>query len=69
MIVNFSVWESPDALREFVYRSPDAEVMRQRRLRQLGETSAAFTFKRLFPPPDAPEEPLPGALADEHSAT
>ena len=86
MLVNFSVWQSPELLRRFVYEGPHAEVMRRRRdwfsqmeeayvvlwwvpaghrpsieeamdrlnhLRQHGETAAAFTFKRLFPPPDA----------------
>lgn len=31
ILVNLSVWESPDHLREFVYRSAHAAVMRQRR--------------------------------------
>ncbi|QFG19897.1 DUF3291 domain-containing protein [Actinomadura sp. WMMB 499] len=31
VIVNFSVWESADALWEFVYRSPHLETMRRRR--------------------------------------
>jgi uncharacterized protein DUF3291 len=31
ILLNMSVWESPDALREFVYRSDHASVMRQRR--------------------------------------
>ena len=31
MLVNMSVWESIEALREFVYRSPHVEVFRGRR--------------------------------------
>ncbi|MFV2174134.1 DUF3291 domain-containing protein [Actinomadura sp. LOL_016] len=31
VIVNFSVWESADALWEFVYKSPHLETMRRRR--------------------------------------
>jgi hypothetical protein len=31
ILVNLSVWESPDHLRAFVYRSDHANVMRQRR--------------------------------------
>ena len=31
IIVNLSVWDSPDRLREFVYRSDHIKVMRQRR--------------------------------------
>ena len=31
IIVNMSVWESPERLRDFVYRSNHVEVMRQRR--------------------------------------
>ena len=31
MIVNLSVWESVEALADFVYRAAHAEVMRQRR--------------------------------------
>ena len=31
MLVNMSVWSDVDALREFVYRSPHAAVMRRRR--------------------------------------
>ena len=31
VLFNLSVWESPEALREFVYRSGHAEVMRQRK--------------------------------------
>jgi hypothetical protein len=30
IIVNMSVWESPDALREFVYRSGHSEPLRRR---------------------------------------
>lgn len=31
LLVNFSVWETPEALHEFVYRTAHVEVMRQRR--------------------------------------
>ena len=31
IIVNLSVWETPEALRNYVYRSAHASVMRQRR--------------------------------------
>jgi hypothetical protein len=31
ILFNMSVWESPDALRSFVYRSDHAKVMRQRK--------------------------------------
>ena len=31
IIVNMSVWESPEALRDYVYRSAHTDVMRQRR--------------------------------------
>ena len=31
MLVNFSVWETPEALHQFVYRTAHVEVMRQRR--------------------------------------
>ena len=31
MLVNFSVWESPEALHQFVYRTAHVEVMRHRR--------------------------------------
>jgi heme-degrading monooxygenase HmoA len=31
ILVNFSVWESPEALHHFVYRTAHAEVMRRRR--------------------------------------
>ena len=31
VLINLSVWESPDALRSFVYRSAHASVMRQRK--------------------------------------
>jgi hypothetical protein len=31
VLINMSVWESPEALRSYVYRSDHASVMRQRR--------------------------------------
>jgi hypothetical protein len=89
--LNLSVWESPEALGAFVYRSDHVGVMRRRAewfekielylalwwvpaghrptveegmgkiqtLRRLGSTSEAFTFKTIFPPPDADEAPPP----------
>ena len=80
MIVNMSVWASAEALRDYVYRSDHARVLRDRRkwfekmgeafvvlwwvpightptveeakerllhLREHGETSHAFTFKKI----------------------
>jgi hypothetical protein len=89
--LNMSVWESPQALGGFVYRSDHQPVMRRRAewfeklelymalwwvpvghiptpeegmgkidaLRRLGPTAAAFTFRDIFPPPDANEAPPP----------
>lgn len=87
ILFNFSVWETPEQLREFVYRSAHVGVMRQRKswferfegmyyalwwvpagyipsveeakqrmehLRLHGDSKVAFSFARLFPPPDAP---------------
>ena len=98
ILVNFSVWETPEQLHAFVYRTAHAEVMRRRRewfahlheaytvlwwvpighrpsveearerlerLRAEGETPAAFTFKRLFPPPDSAPTLVLDALPDE----
>ena len=31
ILINMSVWETPEALRDYVYRSAHADVMRQRR--------------------------------------
>ena len=47
MIVNLSVWESLEALGDFV------------RLRREGPTDAAFTFRRPFPAPDTAIVPDP----------
>jgi Domain of unknown function (DUF3291) len=88
LLMNMSVWETPEQLREYVYRSDHAGVMRQRKqwfekydgpymalwwipaghiptteeakqrlehLRTHGETAHAFSFAKLFPPPDAPD--------------
>lgn len=85
VLVNMSVWESPEHLRSFVYRSDHAGVMRQRRswferfdgaylvlwwvpaghrptveeakerllhLQSHGESPRAFSFAKIFPPPD-----------------
>ncbi|WP_437811056.1 DUF3291 domain-containing protein [Sorangium sp. So ce1078] len=100
IIVNMSVWESAEALSDFVFRNPEhAAVMRRRRewfvpmkeaiavlwwipaghiptvaeaeerldhLRQHGPTPRAFTFRHLFPAPDAPSVAAPApAPADE----
>jgi hypothetical protein len=91
MAMNMSVWESPQALAAFVYRSDHLPVMRRRgewfeklelymalwwvqaghrpsvaegwgkieTLRRLGPTAAAFSFRSLFPAPDAAEAPPP----------
>jgi hypothetical protein len=86
LMINLSVWESPEALAEFVYRSAHRDVMVRRRewfermgdafmalwwvpaghrpsvaeaedrvlhLRAHGPTAYAFTFRQLFPAPDA----------------
>jgi Domain of unknown function (DUF3291) len=87
ILVNFSVWESPEALHHYVYRTGHVEVMRQRgewfakmeedfmvhwwvpaghrptvleavarlaHLRSEGPSPYAFTYRALFPAPDAP---------------
>jgi Domain of unknown function (DUF3291) len=94
ILVNMSVWESPEALHAYVYRSGHADVLRRRRewfarmtdtyvalwwvpaghrpsvaeaverlemLRTRGPTPDAFTFRQLFPAPDAPSEAPPSA--------
>jgi hypothetical protein len=86
ILVNMSVWESPEALHAYVYRSGHADVLRRRRewfarmtdtyvalwwvpaghrpsvaeavarlemLRAHGPTPDAFSFRQLFPAPDA----------------
>ncbi len=88
ILLNMSVWETPEQLREFTYRSAHSGVMRQRKawferyegpymalwwvkaghipsvtegvarldhLRAHGESAYAFSFAKLFPPPDAPD--------------
>jgi hypothetical protein len=97
VLINLSVWESPDALRSFVYRSDHASVMRQRKawfdkfdgvylglwwvpaghrpttaeararldhLQQHGDSAHAFTFGRLYPPPDQPAQSQRADLSD-----
>jgi hypothetical protein len=91
MALNMSVWESPQALGAFVYRSDHQPVMRRRKewferlelyialwwvpvghrpsvaegwgkietLRRLGPTAEAFTFRTIFPAPDADQAPPP----------
>ncbi len=86
LLVNMSVWESIDALKDFVYRSEHAAVMSRRRdwftrhttaylvlwwipedhrptesearerlelVQAEGPSPEAFTFGRIFPPPEA----------------
>lgn len=101
MMVNFSVWENPEALRDFVYRTAHAKVMARRRewfekmeiyqvlwwvpaghrpsigeaierlekLRTLGETAEAFTFKKIFAAPDTTTATADGFWADGCTAT
>ncbi|WP_437936607.1 DUF3291 domain-containing protein [Sorangium sp. So ce341] len=98
ILVNMSVWESAEALSDFVFRNPEhAAVMRRRRewfvpmkeafavlwwipaghiptvaeaeerldhLRRHGPTPRAFTFRRLFPAPDAPDAAVPAPADD-----
>lgn len=85
ILVNMSVWESIESLREYAFRSAHSELLKQRRqwfekferaysvmwwieagylptveearqrlehLQQHGETPAAFTFQKTFPPPN-----------------
>ena len=91
MALNMSVWESPQALGAFVYRSDHQGIMRRRAewfeklelymalwwvpvgyrpgveegwskvetLRRLGPTAQAFTFRHIFPAPDADQAPPP----------
>src|SRR2546426_8322782 len=56
MLVNFSVWESAEALHTFVYRTQHAEVMRYRRRRveRLGEPVTGPWWGRAGPPPPGP---------------
>jgi hypothetical protein len=97
LLVNLSVWANPADLRDFVYRSAHAEVMRQRKswferfdgmyyalwwipkgripsvqeakdrlevLRDRGESALAFSFAKLYPPPDASAEGPVTGFAD-----
>ena len=98
IIVNYSVWESPEALRDYVYQGGHAEVMKRRRewfsrmaeaflvlwwvpaghrptmgeakerlelLRRHGPTPDAFSFRQIFPAPDASVDEAPRELLDE----
>ncbi|HMK31564.1 MAG TPA: DUF3291 domain-containing protein [Terriglobales bacterium] len=92
ILINFSVWADLASLRDFVFKSQHAEVMRRRRewferltdlyaalwwvpaghqpsvaeaigklayLKEHGPSPEAFTFRDLYPPPDAPAtEPM-----------
>jgi hypothetical protein len=102
MLINMSVWQDPDSLRKFVYRSAHADILRRRRewfekiseailvlwwvpcghrpsveeaikrlqlLRGKGPHSEAFTFREIYPPPDAPATAQPGGFEDECPAT
>ena len=93
ILINLSVWTNPADLRDFVYRSAHAQVMRQRKswferfdgmyyalwwvpaghipsvaeakdrleaLRTRGESAHAFSFARLYPPPDSSADPVTG---------
>jgi hypothetical protein len=86
ILFNLSVWDSPEALKAYVYRSDHSAVMRRRRdwfarfdglyyalwwipvghlpvvaearfrlehLRAQGDSSYAFSFRHLYPAPDA----------------
>jgi hypothetical protein len=54
-MVNMSVWESLESLRDFVYRSGlptlDEAGRRLAMLQDSGPTPEAFTFRTAFPPP------------------
>ena len=98
IIINYSVWESPEALRAYVYQGSHAEVMKRRRewfsrmsqpymvlwwvpaghrptmteakerlelLRQEGPTREAFSFRQIFPAPDASMDETPRELLDQ----
>jgi len=102
MLLNMSVWQDPDSLRKFVYRSAHADIMRRRRewfeklgeailvlwwvprghrpsveeaiarlelLRRNGPHSEAFTFREMYPAPDAAETGQPDSFEDECPAT
>jgi len=86
ILVNISVWENPECLRDYAFRSQHVEIMRKRKqwfakfvgaytalwwipagaiptveeakarleyLRMHGESPYAFSFKKLFPPPES----------------
>ncbi|MGH9657937.1 MAG: DUF3291 domain-containing protein, partial [Bryobacteraceae bacterium] len=86
ILFNLTVWESPEALKAFLYHGRHSDVMRDRgewfvphdgpsvalwwipagqtpsveeavarleHLRRKGETPEAFSFRRIFPPPEA----------------
>ena len=102
MLLNMSVWRDTDSLRQFVYRTAHADILRRRgewfermseaflvlwwvpqghrpgipeaierlaALRSQGPTAQAFTLRRTFPPPDAPQAEQPGTFGDECPAT
>jgi len=46
IIINLTVWESVDTLREFVYKSNHFGVLREH-----AESPFAFSFKNIFPRP------------------
>src|SRR3989441_5934939 len=57
MLVNFSVWESAEALHTFVYLTQHAEVMRYRRG---GVVRAGQPLPRSWGGPRGPRPPAPG---------
>jgi hypothetical protein len=102
ILMNLSVWETPEQLREFVYRTAHVEVMRQRKswferfdgpylalwwipaghipsieeakerlahLQTRGESAHAFSFAKVFPPPDSPARDPHLGFADPCPAT
>lgn len=102
IIVNFSVWETVEDLKTYVYQSAHAQVMRRRRqwfekfegmymalwwveaghlpsvseakerledLSRHGESERAFTFRRLFGPPDQAADELIAMPFDPCPAT
>jgi hypothetical protein len=101
MLLNMSVWKDAESLRQFVYHSAHAPIMRRRRewfermakaylvlwwvpcgerptvdeairrldaLRSRGAHAEAFTFRELYPPPDA-QAAAPTGFADTCPAT
>src|SRR2546427_4431526 len=79
MLVNFSVWESAEALHTFVYRTQHAEVMRYRRegVERVGQPFTVLWWVRAGPPPPVHEaiqrpgplrRPRPNSPTGKHTA-